>query len=101
MSHLSPSVLRALAELNPRDYSVRVEFGQVRVDLTEATLAEDLAAEFGLTKRPGAHKYHHVWHGRVGGGIGVPVTVVASGVLPEQLSSEGLHRLLSDLGVIA
>lgn len=98
MSHISGTVLRALAGLNPRDYVVRVEFGQVRVDLNEATLAEDLAAEFSLTKRAGAHKYHHVWHGLV---AGVPVTVVASGVLPEQLPAECLHRLLVDLGVIA
>lgn len=98
MSHISSSVLPALTALDPAEYVLRVEFGQVRVDVREATLAEDLAAEYGLAKRPGAHRFHHVWHGRVGG---VAVTVTSRGVLPEQMTTAALHRLLGDLGVTA
>lgn len=77
---------------------VSVEFGQVRVDLDDRTVAAELAAHLGLEERPGATERQRLWHGVSNG---VPVTVNTLGTPGGSMTDEALHRLLVDLGVRA
>lgn len=77
---------------------VTVEFGQVRVDLEDRTLAAELAAHLGLQQRPAATERQRIWHGTHGG---VPITVTSLGTPGGTMTDEALARLLADIGVQA
>ena len=73
---------------------VTTEFGQVRVDLEDRTLAAELAAHLGLEQRPAATERQRIWHGTHGG---VPITVTSLGTPGGTMTDEALARLLADV----
>lgn len=77
MSHLTPSILGP-THTGP-GWSVHVEYGQVRVELTTVAAAAELATAHGLQPVDAPDSTWQTWHGRI---RGVPVTVVVRDARP-------------------
>jgi hypothetical protein len=74
--------------------AVRVEYGQVRVDLADRKTAGELAWLLGLAPVRTWSQRQRIWHGRKDG---TPVTITCLGEPGCSVTDEATARLLADL----